>query len=200
MILAMTWLFILMTGCANKKHQEEAVMRDDFAQMVSELKSAFPKHFLEDSVIAELDDINRPMVYGEPNPPEGFAGPDPSGKHPFGVYVPVNRDDYFKEDISMEQWIFHEMFHLYNRRTKEYEPFIDKAFPDENDPLVQWMKNDPYHRTFAREEAFINLITFADATRTKPQKEAVREWFDYVGAEGKSLEEIKKILNVIKHW
>ena len=120
------------------------------------------------------------MVFGEPNPPEGFAGPDQSGKHSFGVYVPNNNDDYFKEDISMEQWIFHEMFHLYNRRTKEYQPFIDKAF--------------------TKEETFINLITFADLAKTKPQQEAIREWFDYVGAKKKSLQEIRSILNVIKHW
>ena len=140
------------------------------------------------------------MVFGEPNPPEGFAGPDQSKKHSFGIYVPANSDGYFKEDISMEQWVFHEMFHLYNRRTKEYQPFIDKAFPNENDALVQWIQKDPYHRTFAREEAFINLITFADPAKTEPQKEAVREWFNYVGAESKSLQKIKGILNVIKHW
>ena len=169
-------------------------------QIVSKLKTAFPKHFLEDAVIAQCDDISRPMVFGEPDPPEGFAGPDPTGKHSFGIYVPVNRDDYFKEDISLEQWIFHEMFHLYNRRTGEYDPYIAKAFPDESDPLVQWLKKDPYHRTFAREEAFINLISFADPTRTKAQKEAVREWFDYIGAKDKSIEEIKEILRVIKHF
>ena len=82
--------------------------------MISGLKTTFPKHFLEDAVIAKSDYIDRPMVFGEPNPPEGFAGPDQSGRHSFGVYVPNN-----SEDISMEQWVFHEMFHLYNRRTKE---------------------------------------------------------------------------------
>ena len=168
--------------------------------MLSDLKKTFPKHFLEDAVIAKSNQIDRPMVFGEPNPPEGFAGPDQSDKHSFGIYVPANSDGYFKEDISMEQWVFHEMFHLYNRRTKEYQPFIDKAFPDENDALVQWIRKDPYHRTFAREEAFINLITFADPAKTESQKEAVREWFDYVGAERKSLQEIRSILNVIKHW
>ena len=163
--------------------------------MISGLKTTFPKHFLEDAVIAKSDYIDRPMVFGEPNPPEGFAGPDQSGRHSFGVYVPNN-----SEDISMEQWVFHEMFHLYNRRTKEYQPFIDKAFPDEKDALVQWIQKDPYHRTFAKEEAFINLITFADPAKTKPQQEAIREWFDYVGAKRKSLQEIRSILNVIKHW
>ena len=148
--------------------------------MISDLKKTFPKHFLEDAVIAKSNHIDRPMVFGEPNPPEGFAGPDQSGKHSFGVYVPNENDDYFREDISMEQWIFHEMFHLYNRRTKEYQPFIDKAF--------------------AKEETFINLITFADLAKTKPQQEAIREWFDYVGAKRKSLQEIRSILNVIKHW
>jgi hypothetical protein len=197
LILAIAWLAILMTGCV--KNKEGFAMQNDFEHTVSRLRIAFPKHFLEDAVIAESNDIKRPMAFGEPNPPEGFAGPDPTGKHSFGIYVPVDRGNYFKEDISMEQWIFHEMFHLHNRRTKEYEPFIDKAFPDENDPLVQWIKKDPYHKTFAREEAFINLITFADASRTKAQKEAVREWFDYIGAEDKSLEDIKRILNVIEH-
>lgn len=191
-----------MLGCVltNNRNQKEIAMQTDFEKRISKLKNAFPKHFLEGVLIVQSEDIERPTVFGEPNPPEGFAGPDPSGKHPFGIYVPVNEEKFFKEDISMEQWIFHEMFHLHNRRTKEYQPFIDKAFPDENDRLVQWIKNDPYHRTFAREEAFINLITFADPSRTEVQKEAVREWFDYVGAEDKSLEEIKSILNVIEHW
>jgi len=200
-ILSVICLFILINSCANKSKEEFTMnqMQTDFAKMVSKLKIAFPKHFLEDAIIAESNDIKSPMVFGEPNPPEGFAGPDPSGKYKFGIYVPVNRNDYFKVDISLEQWILHEMFHLHNRRNKEYEPFIDKAFPDENDPLVQWIKKDPYHRTFAREEAFMNLITFADASRTESQKEAVREWFDYIGAGDKSLEEIKRILNVIYH-
>ena len=177
----------------------EVTMQTDFQTTVSKLKHAFPKHFLADATIAESNDINRPMAFGEPNPPEGFAGSDPTGQHAFGIYVPVDRGSYFEEDISMEQWIFHEMFHFHNRRHKDYDPFIDKAFPDDNDPLVQWLMKDPYHRTFAREEAFINLITFADPARTPFQKEAVREWFDYIGAEGKSLEEIQDVLNVIKH-
>ena len=79
--------------------------------MISGLKTTFPKHFLEDAVIAKSNHIDRPMVFGEPNPPEGFAGPDQSGRHSFGVYVPNN-----SEDISMEQWVFHEMFHLYNQK------------------------------------------------------------------------------------
>ena len=56
-----------------------------------------------------------------------------------------------------------------------------------------------YHRTFAREEAFINLITFADPARTGPQQEAVREWFDYVGATNRPLEELRKALQVVEH-
>lgn len=172
----------------------------DIDQIASKLKTAFPKHFLGDAAIAQCDDISRPMVFGEPDPPEGFAGPDPTGKHLYGIYVPVNRDDFFKDDISLEQWIFHEMFHLHNRRTGEYDPYIAKAFPDDNDPLVQWLMKDPYHRTFAREEAFINLITFADPARTEAQKEAVREWFDYIGAKDKSIEEINETLKVIKHF
>jgi len=174
--------------------------RKHLKQMVSILSSAFPEHFLEDATIALSNDVDRPTVFGEPAPPEGFAGPDPTGKHSFGIYVPENWDDYFKDDISIEQWIFHEMFHLHNRRTGEYQPYIDKAFPDDNDPLVQWIKKDPYHATFAPEEAFINLITFADPPRTEAQKDTVREWFNYIGAKDKFLEEIKQILNVIEHW
>ena len=199
-VLTAVWAFVLVTGCPSVVNKKGFSVNDDFGQMLSDLKKTFPKHFLEDAVIAKSNQIDRPMVFGEPNPPEGFAGPDQSDKHSFGIYVPANSDGYFKEDISMEQWVFHEMFHLYNRRTKEYQPFIDKAFPDENDALVQWIQKDPYHRTFAREEAFINLITFADPAKTESQKEAVREWFDYVGAESKSLQEIRSILNVIKHW
>ena len=199
-VLTAVWAFVLVTGCPSVVNKKGFSVNDDFGQMLSDLKKAFPKHFLEDAVIAKSNQIDRPMVFGEPNPPEGFAGPDQSDKHSFGIYVPANSDGYFKEDISMEQWVFHEMFHLFNRRTKEYQPFIEMAFPDENDALVQWIQKDPYHRTFAREEAFINLITFADPAKTESQKEAVREWFDYVGAERKSLQEIRSILNVIKHW
>ena len=196
----MTMACLLVAGCTNKQVKEEIVRKDDFEQIIARLKESFPKHFLKDATITTADDIKRPMVFGEPDPPEGFAGPDPTGKHSFGIYVPADARSYFKNDISLEQWVFHEMFHLHNRRLRDYEPFIQKAFPDESDPLVQWIKKDPYHRTFAREEAFINLITFADPARTKAQKEAVRAWFDYVGAKGKSLEEIMQVLNVIKHW
>lgn len=192
-------LCIFLIGCASK-NKEIIMDQNGFSEMVSRLKTAFPKLFLEDAVIAEVDDIERPIVFGEPDPPEGFAGPDPTGKHKFGIYVPIDRDNYFKKDISLEQWILHEMFHLNNRRNKEYEPFIAKAFPDDNDPLVQWLKKDPYHQTFAHEEAFINLVSFADPSRTDAQKEAVRDWFNYIGANDKSIEEIKAILNVIPHW
>jgi hypothetical protein len=196
----------IILNCQNRSYHERRGIpvdhkeaESDIEQIVSKLRTAFPKHFLEDAVIAQSDDIKRPVAFGEPDPPEGFAGPDPSGKHPFGIFVPISRDKYFKDDISLEQWILHEMFHLHNRRTKEYDPYINKAFPDENDPLVQWLKKDPYHRTFAREEAFINLVSFADPARTDAQKEAVREWFDYIGAKDKSIEEIRQILNVIEH-
>ena len=166
---------------------------------ISRLKRDFPDYFLSDAVIRVVANLRRPTVFGEPNPPEGFAGPDPTGEHPFGIYIPRGAEDYFKEDISIEQWIIHEMFHLRNRRTHEFDRFITRAFPDENDPLVQWIKKDPYHRTFAREEAFINLITFADPARTEAQKQAVREWYDYIGARGRSLEEIKQALRVVVH-
>lgn len=192
-------LLVASIGCAGKGKTHKMTPQQDFDQRVSRLKRAFPKHFLDDATIALTGDIERPMVFGEPNPPEGFAGPDPTGVHPLGIYVPADSEEFFYDDISMEQWIFHEMFHLHNRRTGEYQPFIDRAFPDDDGPLVQWIKKDPYHRTFAREEAFINLITFADPARTDPQKEAVRAWFDHIGASGRSLAEIKQILNVIEH-
>jgi hypothetical protein len=198
-MLAMACLLTSGTGCASTRKQQAMTAQDDLSQMVAPLKRAFPRHFLDDATIAVSADFERPIVFGEPNPPEGFAGPDPTGKHPFGIYVPPNGERYFREDISMQQWILHEMFHLHNRRTREYEPFIDQAFPDELDPLVQWLKQDPYHRTFAREEAFINLITFADPARTVSQQEAVRAWYDCVGAAGKTLEEVKYILQVIEH-
>ncbi len=206
LLLALLLGGTIILNCQNRSYHEQRGIpvdhkeaESDIEQIVSKLKTAFPKHFLEDAVIAQSDDIKRPVVFGEPDPPEGFAGPDPSGKHPFGIFVPINRDKYFKDDISLEQWILHEMFHLHNRRTKEYDPYINKAFPDENDPLVQWLKKDPYHRTFAREEAFINLVSFADPARTDAQKEAVREWFDYIGAKDKSIEEIRQVLNMIEH-
>jgi hypothetical protein len=163
------------------------------------LQKFFPDYFLPDAAIRVVDDLKRPTVFGEPDPPEGFAGPDPTGRHPFGIYIPRGADNYFAGDISIEQWIIHEMFHLRNRRAHEYDRFITLAFPDENDPLVQWIKKDPYHRTFAREEAFINLITFADPARTGAQKQAVREWYDQIGAKGRLLEEIRKILRVVRH-
>jgi hypothetical protein len=166
---------------------------------ISRLKREFPNYFLSDAAIRVVADLESPTVFGEPNPPEGFAGPDPTGEYPFGIYIPRGAENYFKGDISIEQWIIHEMFHLRNRRTHEFDRFITRAFPDENDPLVQWIKKDPYHRTFAREEAFINLITFADPTRTKAQKKAVREWYDYIGARERSLDEIKKSLRVVVH-
>ncbi len=172
---------------------------DSFETSLAKLKSLCPVHFLPDVVIVVTADVERPTVFGEPNPPEGFAGPDPTGHLPTGIYLPSVDKEWFPGDISNEQWVFHEMFHLHNRRLHDYDPFIAQAFPDENDPLVQWIKRSPYHRTFAREEAFINLISFADHPRTEAQKEAVREWYDYVGAAGHSLDEIKKAMRVIEH-
>jgi len=166
---------------------------------IERLRSSFPRLFLEDARIAEADDLARPTVFGEPDPPEGFAGPDPTGTHPLGIYIPPGSENYFEGDISIEQWIFHEMFHLHNRRTHEYDVFIHQAFPDDGDPLVERIKKDPYHRTFAREEAFINLITFADEPRTPGQAIAVRDWFDSIGAGAMPLKEIKEILDVVEH-
>ena len=198
-LLAMACLLASGTGCAGKQRQQAETAQDTFIQMVATLKHAFPDHFLDDANIAVSIHVERPTVFGEPYPPEGFAGPDPTGEHPFGIYVPPQGEQYFREDISMRQWILHEMFHLRNRRTKVYVPLIDQAFPDELDPLVQWIMQDPYHRSFAREEAFINLITFADPTRTESQQAAVRAWYDDVGAAGKTLEQVRHILQVIEH-
>ncbi|HOO76829.1 MAG TPA: hypothetical protein PK636_01260 [bacterium] len=166
---------------------------------VSLLRELFPGHFLPDIPVLRTDLVDRPTVYGEPDPPEGFAGPDPSGRLPSGIYLPPRDPEFFTTDISLEQWVFHEMFHLRNRRTGEYDRFIVQAFPDENDPLVQWMLRDPYHRALAREEAFINLITFADPARTDRQRKAVREWFDYIGADRLSFPEIRRALAVVAH-
>jgi len=166
---------------------------------MAELKRLCPIHFLSNVVIVVTNDVTRPTVFGEPNPPEGFAGPDKTGRHPTGIYLPNVSKEWHPGDISNEQWVFHEMFHLHNRRLHDYDPFITKAFPDENDPLVKWIKRSRYHRTFAREEAFINLITFADRARTQNQKEAVQDWYHYVGATNCSLDEIRKAMKVIEH-
>ncbi len=171
----------------------------DFEHSVTALRTAFPRLFLPDATIQERDDIVKPTVFGESDPPEGFAGPDPAGHLPFGIYVPVARDGMFDTDISIEQWILHEMFHLANRRAHGFDTYIDRAFPTDDDPLVQWLMEDPYHRTFAREEAFLNLATFADPTRTDAQASAVRAWFDAIGAGALTLDEIRSILRVIPH-
>ncbi|MDO8735144.1 MAG: hypothetical protein Q7K21_08315 [Elusimicrobiota bacterium] len=187
------------SSCTSKNNQD--LISEKFNYRINKLKAAFPEHFLKDVAISLSKDIERSTVFGEPNPPEGFAGPDPAGKHRLGIYVPYNYEKWnvFSSDISLEQWIFHEMFHLHNRRTGKYNKFIAEAFPDDNDPLVQWMKKDRYHRTFAKEEAFINLITFADPVRTKNQNEAVRKFFDVTGAKNSEITEIKNKLNVIPH-
>ncbi len=170
-----------------------------FESSMENLKALCPLHFLPDIVIGVTNDIKRPLSFGEPNPPEGFAGPDPTGRHATGIYLPRTHKDWFKGDISNEQWVFHEMFHLHNRRLHDYDTYILRAFPDETDPLVQWMKRSRYHRTFATEEAFINLITFADPARTEAQQQAVRAWYDYVGATNRTLEEIQKAMQVVEH-
>lgn len=172
---------------------------DSLGTSVEALKRLCPAHFLSDVVIGTADDVTRPTVFGEADPPEGFAGPDKTGRHPTGIYLPRTRKDWFPGDISNEQWVFHEMFHLHNRRLHDYDRFITKAFPDENDPLVEWIKRSPSHRAFAREEAFINLVTFADPARTEAQKSAVREWYNYVGARDRSLDDIRKTLRVVEH-
>ena len=171
----------------------------DFEHCVTALRTAFPGLFLPDATIQERDDIVKPTVFGEPDPPEGFAGPDPTGHLPFGIYVPVARDGMFDTDISMEQWILHEMFHLANQRARTFNAYIDRAFPTDDDPLVRWLMEDPYHRTFAREEAFLNLATFADPPRTDAQASAVRGWFDAIGAEALTIDEIRSVLRVIPH-
>ena len=170
-----------------------------FETSIENLKALCPVHFLPDMVIGVTNDLRRPMSFGEPNPPEGFAAPDPTGRHATGIYLPRTDKEWFKGDISNEQWVFHEMFHLHNRRLHDYDVFVLRAFPDETDPLVQWMKRSRYHRTFAREEAFINLITFADPARTEAQQQAVRDWYNYVGATNRPLEEIRKAMQVVEH-
>ena len=171
----------------------------EFQQSVAALKGAFPDLFLSDVVIQERDDLAKPTVFGEPDPPEGFAGPDPEGRLPLGIYVPSARDGMFDTDISLRQWIVHEMFHLHNRRGRQYDVYIERAFPTDDDPLVQWLMEDPYHRTFAREEAFMNLITFADPARTEAQRSAIREWYDAVGASTLSLDQVRAVLRAIPH-
>lgn len=170
-----------------------------FEASIAEMKRLCPGHFLADVAIQVTNDIRRPTVYGEPDPPEGFAGPDETGRHALGIYLPSADKEWFPGDISNSQWIFHEMFHLHNRRLRDYDRHIAKAFPDESDPLVKWMKRSRYHRTFAREEAFINLVTFADPARTDSQREAVREWYDHVGATHWTLDELRKALRVVEH-
>ena len=189
-------LSVLVSGTAS---QCASPSDEAFEASIQELKRLCPVHFLPDIVIGVTNDITRPMSYGEPDPPEGFAGPDKTGRHATGIYLPRTDKEWFPGDISNEQWVFHEMFHLHNRRLHDYDPFIVKAFPDESDPLVKWMKRSRYHRTFAREEAFINLISFADPARTEAQKEAVQEWYDYVSATHRSLDEVRKAMKVIEH-
>ena len=167
--------------------------------MVLRLEDTLPGLLLRDVVVEQSTAIDRPTVFGEPHPPEGHAGPDPTGRHRCGIYVPAGGGSFFEGDISIEQWIVHEAFHLRHRRTGEYAPFIDKAFPDESDPLVQWIRQDPHHRTIAREEAFINLITLADPPRTRGQHEAVQEWLEHVGAGKRSMVELGEAMNVVDH-
>jgi len=185
-------------GCGLRTPRHHAP-RSEFQASVDALEGAFPLLFLPDVVIQERDDLAKPTVFGEPDPPEGFAGPDPEGLRALGIYVPSAREGMFDTDISLEQWIVHEMFHLHNRRTRQYDAYIASAFPTDDDPLVQWLMADPYHRTFAREEAFINLITFADPARTDSQRSAVREWYDAIGGAKLSLDEVRVTLRVIPH-
>ena len=194
----MDLFFLGLLACAL---QAPTALSEDipFEESIESLKALCPVHFLPDMVIGVTNDLRRPTSFGEPDPPEGFAGPDPTGRHAAGIYLPRTDKEWFKGDISNLQWVFHEMFHLHNRRLHDYDVFILQAFPDETDPLVQWMKRSRYHRTFAREEAFINLITFADPARTEAQQQAVRDWYDYVGATNRSLEEIQKAMQVVEH-
>ena len=191
-------LSVCSTGCGLRAPRHTPP-QTEFQQSVAALKGAFPNLFLPDVAIQERDDVAKPTVFGEPDPPEGFAGPDPEGRLPLGIYVPTARDGMFDTDISLEQWIVHEMFHLNNLRTGQYASYIDGAFPTDDDPLIQWLMEDPYHRTFAREEAFMNLIPFADRTRTEVQRSAVRNWYNVIGASTLSLDEIRAVLRVIPH-
>lgn len=172
---------------------------DVLAPAVAELRVAFPGLFPADILIAETEKVPSRTVFGDPEPPEGFAGPDPSGQLPAGIYFPPDYRWPDDADISLRQWLLHECFHLVNRRTRAFVPFIDRAFPDESDPLVQWIRRDPYHATFAREEAFINLVTMADPARTPAQKAAVRDFYDHIGARQLDLAAIRTRLAVVPH-
>ena len=173
---------------------------ESFRDSLEQLRTMCPRHFLPDVQITVARDLKKPMAFGEPDPPEGFAGPDPTGRHALGIYFPRLDKAWFPGDISNEQWMFHEMFHLHNRRLHDYDPFILRAFPDETDPLVKWMKRSRYHRTFAREEAFINLVTFADPPHTPAQWEVLRAWYDSTGANRYSFAELRQALNAIPHF
>ena len=117
-----------------------------FQDSLARLRTMCPGHFLPDVLIAVTNDIRKPVAYGEPDPPEGFAGPDPAGRHAPGIYFPRLDQAWFPGDISNEQWMFHEMFHLHNRRLHDYDAYVLQAFPDESDPLVRWMKRSPWCR------------------------------------------------------
>jgi hypothetical protein len=45
----------------------------------------------------------------------------------------------------------------------------------------------------------MNLITFADPTRTESQRSAVRDWYNVIGASTLSLDEVRAVLRVIPH-
>lgn len=171
-----------------------------FDRRVALMKSVWPRHFLEDAAVVLTDSVVRPTVYGEPDPPEGFAGPDPEGRLGLGMYVPKDYAKFFRgDDISVYQWVFHEAFHLHNRRFHDYDTFIATAFPTGNEPLVRWIARDPYHRTFAREEAFINLATFADVPETDSQSGALRAFYDHIGPHPFNEEVFRSILQAVDH-
>lgn len=172
---------------------------DGVAAVRGRLRRAFPGLFLPDMKVMEAQGLDRPRVFGDPDPPEGFAGPDPSGRLGTGVYVPPAYVWPDTADISLAQWIVHEAFHLRNRRTGEFDSMISEAFPDDSDPLVRWIARDPYHASFAREEAFINLVTFADPARTDAQRGALRRWVRRVGAGGLDEEALRRVMAVVEH-
>ncbi len=190
-------LSLCSTGCGLRVPRHYPP-QTEFQRPAAALKGAFPNLFLADVAVHERDDVAKQTLCGEPDPPEGFAGSDPQGRLPLGICVPSARDGMFDTDISLEQWIVHEMFHLNNRRTGQSDSYIDAAFPTDY-PLIQWLMADPYHRTFAREEAFTNLIMFADPTRTERQRSAVRTGTDVIGASAPPLDEVRAVLRVIPH-
>ncbi|HNW94163.1 MAG TPA: SGNH/GDSL hydrolase family protein, partial [bacterium] len=189
---AISWLVVAGWGCAALPPCESA--GDAVAADAAVLREVFPGLFPPELVIAVSDRVERPTVYGESEPPENYAGPDPAGVLLTGIYFPPGYGWPADRDISQRQWLFHEAIHLASRRNGICTAFVDQAFPDDNDPLVRWIARDPYHAAIAREEAFINLATMADPCRTDAQRAAVRDFYAAIGAGDQTTAAIATVL------